>query len=305
MWVEGALGPARLECHKIRPWSAVWRAYVEQGTFWAKQNCPANRFEAALVEALERWQPEKFVPLTAVDTARGLMLTPDQGETLGFERRDVDLWCRLVQEWGQVQRGLVAHAEELVDLGVPALDVRSSVELAHERADALAALPADDPRRLTSEVRTRIERALPTLATSVAVVTSLDVPDTLVHNDLHGGNLFRDNGRFFDLGDAMVSQPMTDLAVPLGSLVALTSCPPDDPTLWRVTDAWIEIWSDLRPARELREAMPHAMRLARLARHEAWRRAADGLVGEELGEFRALGAEWLGAVADPPLLVGR
>ena len=119
-WVEGALGPARLECHKVRPWSAVWRAYVERGTFWAKQNCPANRFEAALVEALARWQPDRFVPLTAVDTARGLMLTPDQGETLGFERRDVETWCRLVQEWGQVQRELVPHAAELVDLGVPA-----------------------------------------------------------------------------------------------------------------------------------------------------------------------------------------
>ena len=230
---------------------------------------------------------------------------PGPGETLGFERREVETWCRLVQAWGQVQRELVPQSSELVDLGVPALDVAASVELTHERAEELAALPVEDPRRLTKEVRDRIERALPRLATSVEVVMSLGVPDTLVHNDLHGGNLFRDNGRFFDLGDAMVTQPMTDLAVPLGSLVALTGCPPDDPALWRVTDAWIEVWSDVRPTAELREAMPHAMRLARLARHEAWRRASAGLVGAELGEFRALGAEWLGAVADPPLLEGR
>jgi hypothetical protein len=64
----------------------------------------------------------------------------------------------------------------------------------------------------------------------------------------------------------------------------------------------VETWCDVRPAAELREAMPHAMRLARLARHEAWRRATSGLESGELGEFRGSGTEWLGALPQPPLL---
>ncbi len=78
--------------------------------------------------------------------------------------------------------------------------------------------------------------------------------------------------------------------------------PPDDPSLWRVADAWVEVWSDLRPATELRAALPHAMRFARILPHQAWFRVTEDLEVDELGDFGAAGVEWLGALPRAPLL---
>ena len=51
-WVEGVVGPVRLEVQKVRPWSATWRAHAADGLYFAKQNCPGSRFEASLVRFL-------------------------------------------------------------------------------------------------------------------------------------------------------------------------------------------------------------------------------------------------------------
>jgi hypothetical protein len=190
----------------------------------------------------------------------------------------------------------------MIGLGVPRFDTTGSVELAREQADELARLPADDPQRLTREVRDRIEQALPALTAPVEVAASPELPDTLVHNDLHGGNVFRGQRWFLRPRRRGGQHADAGLARAPGSAVDLTGCPADDPTLWPVVDAWIEVWSDVRPATELREAMPHAMRLVRLARNEAWRRATSGLESGKLGDFRASGTEWLGAPPEPPLL---
>jgi hypothetical protein len=301
-WVEGVLGPVRLECHKVRPWSTVWKAYDGTRLWWAKQNCPANMFEGPLLEAAGTWLPGRFVPLEAADHEHGFTLMPDQGETLGSENADPETWQRLVRAWAQTQRLLVDHVDRMVAAGVSVLPPDGIVDLVRERADLLVALPEHDPRWLRDDVHASIVATLPLLRHSAAVLHDLDLPLTLVHNDLHGGNVFRGSGRVFDLGDALVSQPMADLLVPLGVLVEVTGCVVADPSLWRLAEAWVEVWSDVRPAGELREGLPHAMRLARVLRHEAWFRVTEDLEPEDLDDFGAEGAEWLGALSRRPLL---
>ena len=50
---------------KLRPWSTVWRVEADAGIFYAKQNCPGQNFEAALVLELHEISPTGIVPVVA------------------------------------------------------------------------------------------------------------------------------------------------------------------------------------------------------------------------------------------------
>ena len=57
---------------------------------------------------------------------------------------------------------------------------------------------------------------------------------------------------------------------------------PDDPGLWRVADAGLEVWSDVVPAAELRAALPAALQLGRLGRVVTWVRSLAPMDDAEL-----------------------
>ena len=69
-----------------------------------------------------------------------------------------------------------------------------------------------------------------------------------------------------------------------------------------VAEGVVEVWSDVAPARELRAALPHALRLARLARHESWLRATPPMSPAERADWGMAASAWLARVPDPPLL---
>jgi Ser/Thr protein kinase RdoA (MazF antagonist) len=136
-------------------------------------------------------------------------------------------------------------------------------------------------------------------------VAALGLPLTLNHNDLHENNVFDVDGRlrFFDFGDALVSEPLAVLLIPLNILGDKPDATGDDPRLWRVADAALEVWSDLVPTSELRAALPSALQLGRVGRVESWVRCQPSLSDEQLVEWGPVAATWLGTFdADPPVL---
>lgn len=303
-WVEQAVGPVRLERWRSRPWAALWRAYAGDGLFYAKQGAPATRFEAGLATFLAERLPDRFVPVTASDPATGLLLTPDRGEPFGHGATDAAVWEELVRGWALVQRELAGQVGELAALGVPLLLPEQVPDLVRSRTALLAGLPQDDPRRLPTASARRLEAALPDLEVDVAQVVALGLPPTLNHDDLSGGNVFVERGeglrvRFFDLGDALVTEPLAALHVPLASYADLLGVPVTDPRVQRLVEAWLEVWDDVVPAAELRAALPAALRLARLGRHEVWWRVMEPLAAEDVGPHGGQAATWLASLADP------
>ena len=62
----------------------TWRVTTVDGVFYAKQNTDGQAFEAALIAELAALAPDHVIPVAAVDTDRGLLLTPDQGQVLSL-----------------------------------------------------------------------------------------------------------------------------------------------------------------------------------------------------------------------------
>jgi hypothetical protein len=136
----------------------------------------------------------------------------------------------------------------------------------------------------------------------VDALGSLGLPLALNHGDLHGRNVFRGDGgalRFFDWGDAMLTDPTGVLLVPLRMLADALGCGLDDPRLATVVESWVEVWSDVAPAEQLRAVLPDALRVARVARHESWLRVTTGMTAAERAAWAAGPTQWLVEVADP------
>lgn len=300
-WVSGVVGPpASMEPVRQRPWSTVWRVESAGGVFFAKQNTPLQAFEAGLMSLLADLAPDQVVPVTAADPARDLLLTPDQGEVLGQVDDALDAVSRVMQAAAVLQRDLVPHLDRLAGAGLTTLTPGDVLPYVQQRVDEMGALPVGDPRGFEAGAVDAVEAFLPALAAAVEVVSGLGLPITLNHNDLHTYNVFAVDGgfRFFDFGDALLTEPLGALRVPLGGLAAHLECPIDDPRLLRAVEPALEVWSDLAPLPELRAALPSALRLARLARTESWIRCFASMTEDELGEYGEAAAYWLAALAE-------
>ena len=199
--------------------------------------------------------PDRVVPVTAAGD--GFLLTPDQGEVF-YESAGGDLenWVRLAREAALLQRDLVPHHAALMEVGMAQLRPEESADYVAARVEQYATLPPRDPRRLAPEVAERLHAHLPVVRRWAEQVAALGLPLTLNHNDLHENNVFDVDGRlrFFDFGDALVTEPLAVLLIPLNILGEKLAADGEDPRLWRVVDAALEVWSDLVPATELRDA---------------------------------------------------
>lgn len=273
-WVGEQVGSeVVVELAKVRPWAVVWQATDASGrSWWAKQNCPGQAFEAELVAVLARLAPSYVVPVVVADPERGLLLTPDQGRVFAdtVAEDDLDAWVRLVQRAMELARVTADHGAELLATGLTGCRVPDAV--------------ADRVGRDRDEV------------------AGVGLPDTVVHNDLHEHNAFDDPDglRFFDFADAVWDHPLSGLLVPLNVLALHLGDPgPADPRLRRVADAALEVWTDVAPLSELRRALPAALRLGRLGRAESWARIEPHLGSGDLEEFGGATTAWLGRLDDP------
>jgi hypothetical protein len=211
---------------------------------------------------------------------------------------------RLAREAAELQRTLVEHREALLDAGMTELRPEDAAGYLAARVEQYAALAAGDPRRLAPDVAEEVRARLPDVRRWAEEVAALGLPITLNHNDLHENNVFDagDRLRFFDFGDSLLTEPLGVLLIPLNILGEKLGADSDDPRLWRVADAAIEVWTDLVPRRALTAVLPAALQLGRLGRVESWVRTQPSLADEELAEWGPVAATWLGTLrAQPPV----
>ncbi len=254
-WVATALSAAGLARSRppvqLRTWglSTVLRCETPTGDFYFKAAAHSSTGfceptdqrsflfanEAALLAGLAGRFPEAVPRPVATDPGRVWMLLPDAGPALA-ESGDLEVWETAIRSHARHQRDCVGQVGELLQIGC--LDRRLGRlaadldDLASDDA-ALAFLDAPDRDRLCS--------AAPTIRVLIDEAASLGIPDTLVHGDLHAGNVGLSGGRpvFFDWTDACVAQPFLDLVTFLGESKVLDAAPG---ARERLRSAYLDEW---------------------------------------------------------------
>jgi hypothetical protein len=286
-WLDARLaaaGAARtgpVEQPRVRPWATLLRAPTTRGVVWLKAGGPATRYEAALYEVLAATVPERILVPIAVDAARGWVVLPDGGASLG-ERLAADAltpaMCEVLPRYAALQRDLAPSAGRLLGIGMP--DMRPAA-LPERFEQALVATDTTDPR---------LTRLGPDVAAWSEQLAAGPVPLSIDHNDLHARNVLGQPAapRLYDWGDAVVAHPFASMLVPL----AMAS-PPDAA---RLRDAYLEPWTDLAPRAELAATLELACRLAKIACAHTWLRAVGAEPG---GRWAAAPLRALASLLEP------
>ena len=287
---------------RVRFWSTVLHVETSGGRVWVKENAPSQAFEGALVAAVDALAPGRTPDVVAVDGAVGRLATRDLGVPLADAAEVTDdAWVELVSVWSALQRALVGHEDAVLATGLTPFPEDGAADWTAHLADRLAALPPEDPRRLTGDERTQVEDGLPRVASAGRELAGSRLPATLQHNDLHLGNALVGADRsiaFIDLGDAVWAHPLTAFRIPLWTLAEQRGV--GDPLVLRVQEAALAPWTDLVPASELSGLLPAADRLSALHRALSWQRLLDDVPLRVVPEtYRRAAVEWLLIATDP------
>ncbi|WP_432903726.1 phosphotransferase family protein [Micromonospora matsumotoense] len=178
-----------------RTWnlSAIWRLDGPHGTAWLKQVPVFFRHEAAVLRLLAD-DPATPTLLAAADEGRMLL-----DHVPGEDRYGADAAERaaIAAAHHALQVRTTPTVDRLIAAGVP--DQRG-VALARWLRATLAPHPAADP--LLAGLEARLDE-----------VARCGLPDTLVHGDLHPGNVRADGSRhtIIDWGDSFVGHPAFDI----------------------------------------------------------------------------------------------
>ena len=246
---------------------------------WLKAPAPDTAFEVALYELLTKVSPDRIPRPIAVDPARGWVLLPDGGPVLGFGDDLVDGLVTALPQYGQLQRDLAPHADELVAMGVA--DMRPAV-MPIRFDEAVAAVEERTGQRMDAirEMRATFVGWCERLGES-SVAASID------HNDLHPGNIFFSGGqaRFYDWGDAVVAHPFASMLVGLAVVRMQLGVGVDDRAVTRPRDAYLEVWSDVAPRSVLVAEQELACWVGKVARALTWARALRTQGHDQAGEF--------------------
>ena len=287
-WIDRAVCPLSInrtgptEEHTSRLWSVVLKVRTDHGMAWFKENCPGQRGEAGIVQALVGIAPDHVVRPLAVDAERGWLLMQDHGATLASRGATTeDVWMDVVTRYADLQRQTEPYGVLLGAAGLEQVPPDRLTTSVRACIDRLAAMPDGHPVRVDADVVSAARGALDRLDELAAELAAGPVPCALEHNDLHHDNAFvaapGESGlRFFDFGDALWAHPFCSLFVTRDVIAREWETHEDDPRLVRIVDAYLERWTDLASIGEVRALLEIALRVAPAHRFISWERCFAG-----------------------------
>ena len=236
--------------------------------------------EPLLLERLAEDRPGSVPAPLAIDEKQVWMLLPDLGPPLASEP-DLDVWIESLRGHARLQRSYADQADRL--LGYSCVDRRLAV-LDGEIDRLLGPNPATE--RLEPDERARLPRRASQLREAIAELTSIGVPETLLHGDLHPRNLAVRDGSVlaFDWTDGTVSHPFLDLV----TFAEKRSPISQDP---RLTAAYLAEWEAYAAPADLRRALALAQELGALHQVMTSLHLPDHLSGPS-AEAMLNGAHW-------------
>ena len=239
-WIE-AMVPDVQEVRQVATWcnSCILRVQSPTARSYFKASPPYFVSEPVVTALLATRFPRRVPQVLALDAGRGWMLLEDLGDEPADAIPVEDRMGALIAI-AELHFASVPHIDALLQGGC--LDRRPAV-----LSDQIAALAADPTVPLPADLDARFQLAVPRLQALCAEVAASPVPATLVHGDLHAGNIMRTDGRFvtFDWTDACIADPFVDVLMFLSRL-------PDESELGAAfLDRYLGVWSDVVRRQEL------------------------------------------------------
>lgn len=282
----------------IQPWSAVWRIPTSRGPVLLKQAMRTPSAEGKILAFCAAAAPEYVDPPLACDPSTGRILMIDGGSTMSQDLATPDAFAALVGDYAALQQATIGRRREAEAAGMLSWDPADAAQGAARQAAALHALPASDPRHITTAQRDQLLDNLDVYTVSGTALANSPIPYCLDHGDLWSDNVLTPRAvggryRFIDFGDAAWTHPFLSL---LSLLVDgqrqwspswdMTHGGLDHPALEGVIDAYLQSWSGYASRPHLERLLGHALVVAPLRRSHvllAHMTIATDADAEELG----------------------
>lgn len=275
-----SLGP--VEIVRLRPWSAFAQVATTNGIAYFKATAPDCHYEAALTQALARWQPHCTVPLLAVDLERSWLLSADAGPTLHAASPSIDQldhWLKVLPLCVELQLAMVEHLPEVLTFGLFDRRLTHLPRLYNQLMAGHENLRIGLDSGLTPEEYRRLQALQPWVADACEQLAELGVPETLVHEEVHSTNVLVSGDRyiFTDWSEAAITHPFFMLLVTLRGAAIEFGLDESGPELQRLRDAYLEPWTMFATRQPLSAAFVLANRLAMVNRALSWHHGTGSL----------------------------
>lgn len=292
----GIVRTGDVEQPHLRPWATVLTAQTSRGPVWLKAAGQETAVEVGLYELLARVVPDRVLVPIVTDTARAWVLLPDGGPPLadrvaGAEL--VDTFATIMSRYAGLQRDFTPEVDRALAIGVADMRPDRMPERFDEALEAIGRLRSRDGDASAAEVLQRVSGLRDTYRSWCERLSVMPGPASLDHNDLHAWNMLvasparADEVRFYDWGDAVVAHPFSSMLVALGWAQRQLKADLDAPSVHRIRDAYLQVFSDLAPHGELVETLELACRVGKVARALTWERAVRHTDSEKLDDWYA------------------
>jgi len=270
-WMEEQLAARGTPCvgpvEQVKTWgiSCVLRAGATAGDVYFKAASTRALFadEPSLTAALAALYPAHVPVPLAIDRERGWMLLADFGPTLDATvgRDDPAVRAGWLGTFGQLQRASVGHVDDFLALGCQDRRLhRLAAQVGPLLGDTAALAGLDGP-----EVA-RLRALGPRLRAMCRALAGYGVPRTLVHGDLHSGNIAVRDGAYlyFDWTDGCVAHPFFDLPIVRYEAERTPRGDGEDEGWPGLLEGYLASWTAYEPLERLREAWTLAEPLGHL-----------------------------------------
>lgn len=280
-WIERELhrqGIKRIgsiEQPHIRHWSTVLRVPTIIGNIYFKAVIPNLAYEALLTQTLSHRYPDCVPQILAANTEQGWLLMSDGGLRLRERLKtedDIQRWIDLLPIYAQLQKQSVQHIDELLELGVPDRRLATLPTKFQELLINTELLGLNRPDGLSSDEYQCLQDSVHRVAKLCEQLANFSVPETLHHGDLHDGNVFIRDERywFFDWGDSSIAHPFFSLHSIYDTLERRFEL--GNHSFWfkRLRACYLESWAEYETKERLEAAFDLAYQLSAIPSALRW-----------------------------------
>ena len=238
--------------------------------------------EPMLIQSLAAWYPQNVPRLLALDRELCWMLLADFGTEL-YHHPNKTAWEKALEVYCQMQVAATHRIDSLFAVGC--LDRRlhilaTQIDPLLNDEDVLADLNRNEIEQLRAHG--------PQLKTMCHQLANYAIPQTLVHGDLHSGNIAvqNDNYIYFDWTDCCVAHPFFDVLTFLENV--------DDPVeRIRLRDTYLVQWIDYATIEYLIEVFPLSQILATIHQAVSYQHMVANMEGTSKQAMRGGATYWL------------